>query len=454
MTHLLIVDDDQPIRRTLELHLSQHYQTTLASNVEEALATPNIPDIILLDICMPGISGLEAIPDFKLKWVNCRIIIMTAFHDMKSTIVAMQRGADEYIYKPIDIFELDKAIQQAINYQNSCIDKNLVIPTAIQQTIVGSSSSMREIFKTIGKIANTCTTVMITGESGTGKEMVAKAIHHASDRHNKPFIAINCAALVDSLLEAELFGYKKGAFTGAVTDQTGKFQLAHNGTLFLDEIGELSPIIQAKLLRVLQEQQVSPLGSQDPISINTRIISATNVDLEYAIEKNQFRKDLYYRLQVVNINLPPLRQRKSDLPELVSFLLSKASKMLGRQVNKVAVGVMDKLYQHDWPGNIRELENTLTKAAALCCGEIITLADLPDNIYQQPAKPNMTTNKVASTEQNKQAIYSLKEMEKKHVAKVLNYTNWHKGHACEILGISRPRLQRLIAQFNLVKSEL
>lgn len=461
MINILITDDDQAIRRTLSLHLeSQSFQVSLAEHVEEALNVTGIPSILLLDICMPGMSGLEAIPLFKQRWSSCRIIIMTAFHDMQSTIHAMQQGADDYIYKPINLIELDEVIQQTINYQHSRVDNSLQTHDSIKQTMVGSSQSMRNIFKTIGKVADTSATVMLTGESGTGKEMVAKAIHQSSSRHNAPFIAINCAALVDNLIEAELFGYKKGAFTGAISDQLGKFQLAHNGTLFLDEIGELSLVIQAKLLRVLQDQKISPLGSHNSINTDVRIIVATNVDLIQAIEKKLFRNDLYYRLQVVNIHLPPLRERKSDLSELVSFLLSKASKILDRQVNKVAIGVMDTLYNYNWPGNIRELENTLTKAVALSRGDIITLDDLPMNIKQPPIyhhdiseNDDTVTNIPSSNVNNKNSMYddicSLKEMEKEHVSKVLEHTQWHKGQACEILGISRPRLQRLIIQFKL-----
>lgn len=444
---ILIVDDDLAICRTLELHFKQSgFRVALAHTAEQGMekARHVEPAIIILDIRMPGRSGLETIAEIKQIATSARVIMITAHHDMDSTISAMKQGADEYIHKPIDLDELDEAIERALSYRqaenNECNAQNNA--ESVQPSMmVGSSKAMQKVFKMIGRLASTTANVLVTGESGTGKELVAKAIHASGPTANGPFVAVNCAALVDTLLESEMFGHKKGSFSGAVQDQMGKFGLADGGTLFLDEVGELSLTIQAKLLRVLQEQEYFQLGGTRPIKSTARVIAATNVDLAKAVQEKTFREDLFYRLQVVNIHLPPVRERMSDLIPLAEALLKRINNNLDRRVTHLTDAAANRLMAHQWPGNVRELENALTKAVALCPGDVI----MPEHL-------SLTSNNnqaIGSSEQRPLTELSLKDIEKEHVARILASTRWHKGKACDILGVSRPRLQRLIAQHQL-----
>ena len=445
MSNLLIIDDDIASCRTLQLHFRrQGFDAQLAHNIDDGLesARKTKPDLIILDIHMPGRTGLEGLPEFKELLPDIPIIMITAFHDMDSTIKAMQLGASDYIHKPINIDELDNAIASSL-MRSSLEDTDMELEDAglPPDTMVGSSHEMKEIYKTIGMVAQKPVTVLITGESGTGKELVARAIHKASQSASGPFIAINCAALVESLLESDLFGHEKGAFTGATNRQAGKFALADNGAIFLDEIGELSPTVQSKLLRVLQEKEFIPVGGSHIQKTNARVIAATNVNLQENVKNGLFREDLFYRLQVVTIHMPALRERMDDLPTLVQALLARINKEMHNTVTRISFDVIEAFYNYSWPGNIRELENVLMKAVALCHGETITLDLLPTNIKdaEQPeSKPRNSTLNL-----------SLQDVEKEHVAATLESTSWHRGKACEILGISRPRLRRLIRQYEL-----
>ncbi|MET0013403.1 MAG: sigma-54 dependent transcriptional regulator [Sedimenticola sp.] len=443
MPRILIVDDDVAGGRTLQLHLSaQGHEVELANSVDEGLsaAADLDPELIILDIRMPGRSGLEGLPDFKAAQPSVHIIMITAFHDMESTIQAMQRGADDYIHKPIDIDELDAAIDKLM--QRNGGDHQFISAEEMRGSplsMVGRSRAMKEVFKTIGLVAKNPATVLITGESGTGKELVARAIHRSGEHPDGPFVAVNCAALVENLLESDMFGHVKGAFTGAVARQPGKFALAENGTIFLDEIGELSPAIQAKLLRVLQHKEFTPLGAKEVQTTNARVIAATNVDLAEKVANGEFREDLYYRLQVVTIHLPPLRERTEDITDLVQTLLGRVNKELDRDVVQISKNVLRCFEEYRWPGNVRELENLLMKAVALCPGDTLTLDLVPPEIASQVPKPQVQDT----------SLLSLEEMERLHVSNVLEKVGWHRGKACEILGISRPRLRRMIEQFGL-----
>lgn len=446
MSKLLIVDDDKGIRRTLELHFqSLQHDVKTANSVDDGLAIAQVfsPNIIILDIRMEGKSGLEGICEFKQLCPDAHIIMITAFHDMQSTIEAMQNGADEYIHKPLDLDEIDTAVCSALKYQNNSSLDAINIPDSSGNSIVGCSKAMKEVFKNIGRVAMTNASVMITGESGTGKEMVAKAIHNAGKKTAQPFVAINCAALVETLLESEMFGHKKGSFTGAVNDQMGKFELAQNGTLFLDEVGELAGAIQAKLLRVLQEKEFTPVGGKKSQTTNARIICATNIDFQQAIEEKTFREDLFYRLQVVRIHIPPLRERKEDLPILIPALLARINRDLDTQINQVARDAMEALCAYDWPGNVRELENLLTKAMALCSGRILTL-DLFEGITPKPVQADIDSADLTLLSHQDTTELSLQDIELQHTIEVLKRVSGHKGNACDILKISRPRLQRIL----------
>ena len=386
MSNILIIDDDVAGCRTLQLHFkSQGHKTRVAysadSGLNEARAWP--PDVIILDIKMPGRSGLDVLPDLKQMLPEVPVLMVTAFDDMDSTIQAMKSGARDYIRKPIDIDELDQSMARMLMKSSSRQSSTLVISDAGSRagvnTMVGRSRSMQEVFKTIGLVAQKPVTVLITGESGTGKELVARAVHAAGNNPAGSFVAVNCAAIVETLLESDMFGHEKGAFTGAVNRQIGKFTLAQNSTIFLDEIGDLSPYVQAKLLRVLQEKEYTPVGSTEPRKTNARVIAATNADLDQLVSEGKFREDFLYRLRVVTIHLPPLRERRSDILDLVNALLAKINRELGspNRVCRIAADVMDAFVRYAWPGNIRELENMLLKAAALSTGDIITRDLLP-----------------------------------------------------------------------------
>lgn len=449
MSDILVIDDDKAICRMLQMHLGGLGHTVhMAHNVDAGLAKGRavVPDVIILDIRMTGKSGLQGLPEFKQLLPATRIIMITAHHDVEATIRAMKLGADEYIHKPLDLAELEKAVATALRYQQSERNDSALCFPASGQTdqgeMVGHSHAMHEVFKIIGKVAPTPTTVLISGESGTGKELVARAIHRAGNNPDGPFVAVNCAALVDTLLEAEMFGHEKGAFTGAVERRPGKFGLANGGTIFLDEIGELSLLIQAKLLRVLAERQYTPVGGKHSLSTDARVIAATNVDLAAAVTKGGFREDLYYRLQVLDIHLPPLRERKEDIPVLVQTLLARINKSIHKSITRVSRRAMTHLADYNWPGNVRELENTLLKAAAICPGDTLTTEQLPGKLLH--------VQDTASMERPSYSPFrSLADIQRQQVIQVLEATGWHKGNAVQILGISRPKLQRLIELYGL-----
>lgn len=453
---LLIIDDDAAICRTLQLHFTNEgHDVLIAHSAEDGLtACESTPiQVVILDIRMSGKSGLDILPEIKSRFPKTRVIMITAFHDMDSTIDAMQGGADDYIHKPIDLTELDQAVNRALDYGKVSEDEINIDTTTSKPgndaVMVGSGPLMKEVFKTIGRTAASSATVLITGESGTGKELVARAIHKASMTPDGPFVAVNCAAMVESLLESDLFGHEKGSFTGAVTRQIGKFALANNGSIFLDEISDLSLSMQAKLLRVLQEKEFVPIGSEKSVKVKVRVITATNANLLEELEHNRFREDLYYRLQVVTIHLPTLRDRKKDIPQLIEHLLKRINREMNKNVNRVSHDVINQIEQYHWPGNVRELENVLTKAVAICPGDIITLDMLPSYITSN-ARDTATPDDLAYSQSTQERLL---DVEKKHVFKVLQSTAWHKGRACEILGISRPRLRRLIALHGLVPSQ-
>ncbi len=450
MSTLLIVDDDVAICRTLQLHYSSQSHTVITTHsVNDGLlaAASNDIDLILLDLKMPSKSGLEGLTDFHEVVPEVPIIMITAYHDMESTIKAMKNGADDYIHKPVDINELDQAVERALIRTD---EEHTNVPISTDDAnqnknkhfrMAGHSPAMREIYKTIGLVADKPINVLVTGESGTGKELVARAIHESSHISEGPYVAVNCAALIETLLESELFGHEKGAFTGAVNRHRGKFAMAENGTLFLDEVGELSPAIQAKILRVIQEKEYTPVGSSTVFKSNARIIAATNNDLQEKVKLGLFREDLYYRLQVVNIGIPPLRDRKEDLMDLMQTLLCRINREMHKSISHLSVEVISAFHSYHWPGNIRELENVLTKAVALSPAETITLDLIPEYISACPQTEFDSTMPIQT---------SLDEMEKCHVSRVLNSTGWHKGETCKILGISRPRLRRIIKQHKLI----
>lgn len=447
MAHILLVDDDRAICRTLRQHYEQNsHKVTIAHTAEDAVDLSKQPDIdiIVSDVRLPGQDGLWLLSQVKTIRPTLPVVMITAFHDFETTVAAMQGGAVDYVAKPIDLEELDGAVERALSRDSQ--KEGLIIgqlggsPTQI----VGQSTVMKQVFKNIGLVAQSRITVLILGESGTGKELVARAIHNASPDRHHPFIAVNCAALVETLLESEMFGHERGAFTGAVAAHKGKVEQVGEGTLFLDEIAELSPRMQSKLLRILEEREYSPVGSTQVKKSMARFITATNVDLRERVAAGLFREDLFYRLNVATIVLPPLRTRQSDIPLLVDFLLRKINKDLRKTIRRVSVEAMNCILSYDWPGNVRELENILMKSAVLERGDVLTADSLPQEIQS-----TSVTLKILSDNDNNNAFCSLRELERDYVLRVLTGTNWHKGKTCEILGISRPRLERRIREFSL-----
>lgn len=441
MKSILIIDDDHLIRKTLSAHLSKSYEVSLAEDGEGGLQQydENMPDLVVLDIRLPDMSGLEVLSKIREKNKNANVIIMTAFDDMKTTVEAIKLGAFEYLVKPLDYVELDLTISKAFQMQN--LEDKLSYLVEEQQkeytidNIIGRSPQMREVFKFIGSVADTRTNVLIQGESGTGKELVAKAIHFNSPNRSEPFIVINCSAIADTLLESELFGHVKGAFTDAVSETKGKFEIAGKGTLFLDEAGDLSPNLQSKLLRVIETRDFMKVGGEKVLKTEARIIAATNQDFKSLIEKGKFREDLYYRLKVVEITLPPLHERKEDVPDLVAYLLEKINRQLRKNVKKIPPGVMKVLTELHWKGNVRELENALTRAVILAKGDVILEENLPVDTGEKKIFPL--------------ELVSLKEVEKKYIQHVLNKTQGNKTKASQILQITRPTLDKKIKEYKL-----
>ena len=443
MKSILIIDDDPLIRKTLSSHLSKaDYEVSMAEDGEEGLRDyeESMPDLTILDIRLPDMSGIEVLSRIKEKDKNASIIIMTAYDDMKTTVDAIKLGAFEYLVKPLDYVELDLTINKAFQMQ-SLEDKVSYLVEEQQKeytidNIIGRSQQMREVFKLIGSVANTRTNIFIQGESGTGKELVAKAIHFNSPYNREPFIVINCSAISDTLLESELFGHVKGAFTDAVCETKGKFEIAGKGTLFLDEVGDVSPNLQSKLLRVIETRDFMKVGGEKVLKTEARIIAATNQDLKTLIEQGKFREDLYYRLKVVEISLPPLRERKEDIPDLVGYLLEKINRELRKNVKKIPPEVMKLLKDLSWNGNVRELENALTRAAILAKGDVILAENLPVDTGKKRIFP--------------EELISLREVEKRYIQHVLNASKGNKTRASQILKITRPTLDKKIREYKLI----
>ena len=436
---VLVVDDDRAIRRTLEKFLSDAGHNVISVS-DGAAAWDQLRegriDVCLLDLGLPVLDGMSVLTKLQDEWplddaTPPPVIIISARDDMRTTVQAVKLGAYDYLVKPLDANRIKLTVQRALEQrQMSQALAHMVAEERVDHgvdNIVGKTEAIRDVYKGIGAVAASRATVLITGESGTGKELVARAIHHASSNENAAFVAVNCTAFPPDLLESELFGHVRGAFTGAVSDKVGRFQLAGQGTLFLDEIGELRPELQAKLLRVLQERVFERVGDTKPIKLAARIVAATHRNLEEMLSAGSFREDLYYRLRVVEIRLPPLRERRDDIPLLVDHLLAKIARETHKQVKFVSVEAMDALMAYRWPGNVRELENALTRGVVLCKGEVLTADVLPIATEDDPEEEDngaLATGQVPSSEA--ESMLTLREIERRHIERVLLHTNWHK----------------------------
>jgi DNA-binding NtrC family response regulator len=442
MKSILIIEDDPLVRKTLASQLGKRgFEIIAAEDGEGGVLSfaERCPDLVLLDIRLPDMDGLEVLRRIKDKNRRAIILVMTAFDDMKTTIEAIKLGAHEYLVKPLNTAELELVIDKA--FQVRALEEKVSYLVEEKQkeytidNIIGRSAQMREVFKMIGSVANTRTNVLIQGESGTGKELVAKAIHYNSPYRDEPFIVINCSAISDTLLESELFGHVKGAFTDAVCETKGKFEIAGKGTLFLDEVGDVSPNLQSKLLRVIESRDFMKVGGERVLKTEARITAATNQNLRALIDKGRFREDLYYRLKVVEIMLPSLRERREDIPELVGYLLEKINREIRRNVRKVPPDVMKLLAGLPWRGNVRELENALTRAVILAKGDVVLMENLPVDQDEKGAFSN--------------ELVPLDEVEKNYIRHVLAAVKGSKTRASQILQISRPTLDKKIKDYGL-----
>lgn len=441
--HILIVDDDETQRSLLAGYLKKRdYTVTTAVSGLEAIEKNQVKgfDLAILDLKMPEIDGIETMAKMKEIDPETYFIILTGYGTVETAVEAMKTGAYDYLSKPINLDELELIVERIHEEQHvhrelevlrEEVDENLETDSFVAQ-----DKKMKEVLSLIARVAKSDSTVLIYGESGTGKEVVARLIHKASRRKNCRFIPLSCAALPETLLESELFGYERGAFSGAEKRKIGKFELAHKGTLFLDEIGDLSLSIQVKLLRVLQEFIFERLGSNTPIRADVRLISATNQDLKKKISSGAFREDLYYRLNIISVNLPPLRERKKDIKPLVEFFIDKFACRCNRRINAISKDALDKLLRYDWPGNVRELENVIERAVVLCRGPVIQAKDLPLS-----AEPDESVG----------GAESMQQMGKIHIKKVLEKMDWNLSETAKRLGIHRNTLRLKIKEYHLQK---
>jgi two-component system nitrogen regulation response regulator GlnG len=462
---ILVADDEESIRWVLSKALSKKgFSVDLAANGSEALTLfrQHPYDMAVLDIKMPGVSGLELLSRFLEERPGTMVIIMTAETSMKNAVEAMKRGAYDYITKPFDLDALDGIIYKAqkaseVSEEVIRLKEEIKDHYQLDRAIIGTSRPMQEVYKVLGKVAPSDVTVLITGESGTGKELVARAIHFNSPRLGKPFLALNCAAIPRELLESELFGFEKGAFTGATERKTGKFEQANGGTLFLDEIGDMPLELQAKLLRVLQEKEITRTGGNAVIPVDVRIVAATNQDLEEKVRAKEFRSDLFYRLNVVPIALPPLRDRREDLPLLVEYFVQRAAEELGVPTRGCTEKALALLKRYDWPGNIRELENTIQRAALLSPDQLLTPTDFPgllsegsrnecDNSLEALISKKLQASLAQMDLNELNNLYEmvLHQMERPLINIILEKTRANQVRAAEILGINRNTLRKKI----------
>jgi DNA-binding NtrC family response regulator len=441
---ILIVEDDDLMRELMTKILAgEHYHIFQASSGEEALKLlqEQTIDLVLTDLRLTGMNGLRLLTEVRSFDQEIVVIVMTAYASVETAVEAMRKGAYDYLTKPFINDEIRVMLRRALN-QRHLSRENRHLKRELREryrfeNIVGNSEAMDKVYRLIEKVSGISSNVLIVGETGTGKELVARAIHYNSERSDRPFVAVNCGALTESLLESELFGHLKGAFTGAIANQEGFFRKADKGTLFLDEISEVSHGLQVKLLRAIQEREVIPVGSREPLRFDVRLIAATNRLLEDEVKKGTFREDLFYRINVITIPLPPLRDRKEDIPLLVNHFLQKYAQRLGKPSVKILREAMQALVNYEWPGNVRELENMIERAVALCEEDLIERTDLPDKLTQV---------KIAIRDLDEYEM-TLDALEEQHIKKVLQKVNGDKVKASQILGINLSTLYRKLARY-------
>lgn len=443
---ILIVEDEEKLRRVIELQLrSSGFDVDQAAAAEEALKLADRADLILSDLRLPGMDGLQLLSLLRRQDSEIPVIVMTAYGTVENAVEAMKAGAVDFLPKPFSLDHLMAVIQKALEVR-ALRDENRQLREELGRrytfdNIVGHSAAMQEIFAAIARVAPARATVLLAGESGVGKDLIARAIHYHSPRRDRPFVKINCSAIPENLMESELFGFEKGAFTGAVATKPGRFEQAHTGTVFLDEIGDVPASVQVKLLRVLQEREFERLGSNKTLHIDVRVIAATNQDLRAALEEGSFREDLYYRLNVVPLNIPPLRERKDDIPFLAEHFVKKLTRDSGLQVESITEAAIRKLTQYHWPGNVRELENIIERSLVLCTGTRLEASDikLDPSERSRPAAGGSFLPEGMTLEEHEQAI----------IREALNRTGGNKSRAARLLGLTRNALRYRLSQMGM-----
>jgi nitrogen regulation protein NR(I) len=477
MSKLLLIDDETDVQYSFQrIFDTPEIELTTASSGEEGLKLiPKVkPDLVLMDIRMGGINGLETLRRIRQMDSKLLVILMTAYGTTQTAIEAMKLGAYDYLLKPFDVVKLkdivNNALKAAHDMRQIVSYQPLLESEDYESGIVGRSEAMQQVFKMIGQVAGTEATALVTGESGTGKELVARAIYHHSNRNTQPFLAVNCAAIPEQLLESELFGHERGAFTGATLQRIGKFEQCNGGTLFLDEIGDMTPATQTKILRVLQSGTFERVGGNTPLKVDVRIIAATNKPLEEAVAARQFREDLFYRLNVVRIHIPPLRDRREDVRLLVNYFLKKFARDQKTAPKSISSGVIKALEQYHWPGNVRELENIVRRALVVAKGDAILLSDLPPEIVGQPPAPSAAapvsagpasagepgatdvaalTRKLFQWARKDPTLKLIPAVERELVLQALKETSGNQVQAAKLLGITRATLRKRIEKFGI-----
>ncbi len=454
MEEILVIDDEKKMHRILQLSLEGIGCRVLTadSGLEGVeLARDHLPSLVITDMKMPGMSGMEVLEEIKKIDEQIPVIIMTAYGTVQTAVDAMKAGAFDYILKPFDISEMEVITQKALEYRK--LSREIVqLRSELQSkyrfdNIIGKSPGMQRIFNLITQIAPTKSTIMIRGESGTGKDLIAGSVHCHSDRASAPFIKLNCGAIPGTLLESELFGYEKGAFTGADRRKLGRFELADGGTLFLDEIGDMDAALQVKLLRVLQSGELEHLGGTRTLQVDVRVIAATNTDLEQRMREGRFREDLYYRINVVPIEIPPLRERREDIPLLVHFFMDKYAEEMNRGKKNITPEAMEQLIHYDWPGNIRELQNMIERAIVLSRSETLTPQSF--SFPDQQKRPSRLPGEIRIPEEGISLTQVVEELEKAYLKKALIQSGGIQTKAADLLGITRKILRYKMEKLGL-----
>ncbi len=451
---VLLIDDSSEILENLSAFLiSEGYDVSTTSDGATGISMieKNFYDLILTDLKMPGADGMEVLGYVREHSPESICILLTGYGTIRNAVEAIKKGAFDYLTKPIKLDEIAITLKRALEYRDLKREntnlRNQLKRKYQFKNIIGESPAMQKVFETVEKVADTDSTVLILGESGTGKELIARALHYHSYRKDGPFVPVNCAAIPSELLESELFGHEKGAFTNAIRARIGRFELANGGTLFLDEIGDMSPNLQSKLLRVLQERQFERIGGIKPIKVDIRVISATHQDLRTAVSKKRFREDLYYRLNVIPIQIPPLRERRSDIPLLVHHFIHYFSKSKRKRVTGITQEALDRLMDYDWPGNVRELENMIERMVILTNHEVLDISDLPERVF--PPHSKELGRPVEIPEEGLSLEMALNEFERQLILQALNKSGWVKNKAAQLLHVNRTTLIEKIKRQNL-----